>query len=311
MTGKRQGLFSMSTSLPVLALLGNALIWGLSWWPLRLMQGAGLHPLWATTLMFALITAVLLLARPRAARQVAGTPSLWLLVLVAGLTNICFNWAIAIGDVVRVVILFYLMPAWSILLAWRFLGERPTASALLRLALAFSGVVLVLWPADGDPRHFTQGFSLADTLALIGGFMFAATNVALRHLRDEPTPARVLSMFAGGALAGFAVAALGQPLGLVPPLPAVAAGWLVPVLLWAVALMAANWGLQFGATRLPAGTTALVMLCEVLFASLSSVLAGAARPGAGTWAGGALIISASLLAALQAGRARPCGEKLG
>lgn len=112
----------MPNSLPILALLCNALIWGLSWWPLRLMQGAGLHPLWATALMFTMITTVLVLVRPQAVRWVARTPSLWLLVLVAGLTNICFNWAITIGDVVRVVILFYLMPAWSILLAWRFLG---------------------------------------------------------------------------------------------------------------------------------------------------------------------------------------------
>lgn len=292
----------MQNSLAVLALLGNALIWGLSWWPLRLMQGAGLHPLWATALMFTLITTVLALVRPRAVRQVARTPGLWLLMAAAGLTNICFNWAVTIGDVVRVVILFYLMPAWSILLAWRFLGERPTAGALVRLLLAFAGVLLVLWPADGDLGHFTRGFSLADALALIGGFMFAANNVALRRLRDEPTQARVLAMFAGGALMGLAVGAGTTALGVVTPLPQLASGWAVPVLLWSGALLLANWALQLGATRLPAGTTALVMLCEILFASGSSVLAGAARPDAGTWAGGALIISASLLAALQARR---------
>lgn len=289
----------MPMSLPILALLCNALIWGISWWPLRLMYDAGLHPLWAITLMFALISAALLLVRPRSALQLAATPTLWVLLVVAGLTNVTFNWAVTIGDVVRVVILFYLMPAWSVLLAWRFLGERPTPSSMARLLLAFAGVVLVLWPEDGDLSHFTRGFTLADALAIIGGFMFAATNVTLRRLRDEPTQARVLAMFAGGALMGLAVAAMGGALGAVPAPPAAATGWVVVVLVWAVALMVANWGLQYGATRLPAGTTALVMLCEILFASGSSVLAGAARPSALTWAGGALIISASLLAALQ------------
>lgn len=162
--------------------------------------------------------------------------------------------------------------------------------------------MLVLWPADGDLGHFTRGFSLADALALMGGFMFAATNVALRRLRDEPTQARVLAMFAGGALMGLAVAAGGTSLGAVPALPDAAPAWIVPVVLWGTALTLANWALQFGATRLPAGTTALVMLCEVLFASGSSVLAGAAQPSASTWAGGALIISVSLLAALQSRR---------
>ena len=49
------------------------------------------------------------------------------------------------------VLLFYLMPAWSVLLAWRVLGERPTRMAVvLRLVMAFAGVVLVMVPAD---RH--------------------------------------------------------------------------------------------------------------------------------------------------------------
>ena len=292
----------MQSPLPVLALLCNALIWGLSWWPLRFMERAGLHPLWATTLMFTLIAVGLMLARPRLVRDVLAKPALWLLILVTGLTNICFNWAITIGDVVRVVILFYLMPAWSILLAWRFLGEHPTPSALLRLLLAFAGVVLVLWPADADLAHFTRGFSLADALALTGGFMFAATNVTLRRLRNEPTQTRVLAMFSGGALMSLIVATGSTALGMATPLPAIAPDWMIAVVLWGAALILANWGLQYGATRLPAGTTALVMLCEVLFASGSSVLAGAARPSASTWAGGALIISASLLAALQARR---------
>ena len=55
---------------------------------------------------------------------------------------------------VRVILLFYLMPAWAVLLAWRILGERPTPSALLRLALAFAGVVLVLLPELG--RDFAE-----------------------------------------------------------------------------------------------------------------------------------------------------------
>ena len=46
--------------LPVLGLLANALIWGLSWWPFRILHGAGLHPLWATALMYSLMAAGLI-----------------------------------------------------------------------------------------------------------------------------------------------------------------------------------------------------------------------------------------------------------
>jgi len=62
-------------------------------------------------------------------------PGLVLLGLAAGFTNVGFNWAVTQGDVVRVVLLFYLMPLWSVLLAWAFLGERPSLAALPTLSL--------------------------------------------------------------------------------------------------------------------------------------------------------------------------------
>ena len=57
--------------------------------------------------------------------------------------------------------------------------------------------------------------------------------------------------------------------------------------------------MQYGAARLPAQTTSLIMLSEVVFASVSAVLLGAAHPGAATWAGGALIMAAAFLAVIR------------
>ena len=45
--------------LPVAALMVNAFTWGVSWWPLRQLQDAGLHPLWATVLIYALAVALI------------------------------------------------------------------------------------------------------------------------------------------------------------------------------------------------------------------------------------------------------------
>ena len=67
--------------------------------------------------IFTLASLAIVAARPRALGQVLRTPALWLLVAAAGITNAAFNWAIVIGDVVRVVLLFYLMPLWTVLLA--------------------------------------------------------------------------------------------------------------------------------------------------------------------------------------------------
>ena len=67
----------------------------------------------------------------------------------------------------------------------------------------------------------------------------------------------------------------------------------------ALAFLLGNYALQYGATRLAAGTTALVMLSEVVFASVSSALLTAAPLEPRTLLGGSLIMLAALLAALQ------------
>src|SRR3954469_5696296 len=158
---------------PVAALVLNAFVWGISWWPFRVLQEHGLHPLWSTAVIYFVSLACTVAARPSALAGWSRQPLLWLLAIASGLTNVGFNWAVTVGDVVRVVLLFYLMPAWAVLLAWLLLGERPTASALARLVLALAGVATVIHaPGSGWPMPRSQ----PDVLALMGGFSFALTN---------------------------------------------------------------------------------------------------------------------------------------
>ncbi|MEJ5992112.1 DMT family transporter [Ramlibacter sp. PS3R-8] len=274
----------------VAALVVNAFVWGISWWPFRALHDQGMHPLWSTALVYLAAFTGFLLLRPRALPELLRTPALWLLAVAAGMTNVGFNWAVTIGDVVRVVLLFYLMPAWSLLIAWPVLGERPTSGGLLRLLLALAGVAIVLDPAgSGLPWPRT----LAEWLALAGGFSFALTNVLLRRLDTVTSGSRVLAMFGGGMLMAGAVAAVGGLYGTVPRAPMLGAGGAMLALVLAAGFLAANLALQYGASRLPAHVTALVMLSEVLFASLSSVALGAAELGGRTLAGGALIVAAA------------------
>ncbi|MGV3573493.1 MAG: DMT family transporter [Ramlibacter sp.] len=282
---------------PVLALVFNAFVWGLSWWPFRELQDRGLHALWSTCLIYVVSLACLLALRPRAGAGWKGRPLLWLLALSAGMTNVGFNWAVTIGDVVRVVLLFYLMPAWSVLVAWLLLGEKPTPMAIVRLVLALAGVVLVLWtPGAGWPWPRP----LADLLALAGGFSFALTNVLLLRLNQAPAESRVLAMFGGGAVLAGTVAALGGLQGAIPGVPALGPTALLLALLLSFGFLAGNLALQYGAARLKAHTTALVMLSEVVFAALSSVALGASQLTPGVLVGGALILAAAAWSAWPA-----------
>jgi drug/metabolite transporter (DMT)-like permease len=280
--------------LAVAALVTNAAIWGMSWWPFRELQQGGLHPLWATAAVYLLIFLGLSALQPRAWRFLLAQPQLGYLALAAGLTNVCFNWAVTVGDVVRVVLLFYLMPAWTVLVAWILLDEKPTTASLLRLVMAMTGVLIVLktpgsaWPLPN---------SVADGLALLGGFCFALTNVLLLKLKAADSSARMLAMFAGGAALPLAVASLGLAFSVLPAPALQLALWPVLVVL-TVLFVVSNVGLQYGASRLAATTTSLVMLTEIVFAGVSAALLGATDLSPRLFWGGSLIVLAALWAAL-------------
>jgi drug/metabolite transporter (DMT)-like permease len=287
----------MSTkALAASALVLNAFVWGISWWPFRLLQTHGLHPLWATAIIYTLALTCLAALRPDAWRSFGRHPLLWLLVLASGLTNVGFNWAVAVGDVVRVVLLFYLMPAWVVLLAWPILGEKPSSDSLMRLVLALTGVMIVL-KAPNSSWPVPQ--SLADGLALMGGLSFALTNILLRKLNQTPDESRMLAMFGGGAAMSICVALFGMSVGLVQALPQPEVTWITLALFISFAFLAGNLALQYGAAHLSASATSLIMLSEVVFASVSSVVLGTGEFSTRTLLGGALIFLASVLSVVS------------
>ena len=288
-----------AVALAALALVFNAFVWGVSWWPFRQLEAAGVHPLWSTVLVYSFAVLVITLARPAAWRELFSHPALWVLVLASGTTNAAFNWAVTIGDVVRIVLLFNLMPLWAVLLARLLLQEPLTSGAVLRVALALAGALVILWPQGGGlplPR------TLAEALAVLGGFAFALNNVMLRRESGRSQEARALAMFFGGVLVAGVLALALTPGGSVAPLPAPTSGWVLGTLLLAFFFLAGNLALQYGATRLPVNVSAVIMLTEVLFGSVSALLLGAGSFNLRVAIGGAAIIAAGLLAARQHAR---------
>jgi len=287
-------------SLAVAGLLLNALVWGVCWWPFKQLESLGLHPLWATALVYAFVFVSIAVWLWHSGQWLSwrGHPGLWLLLLVSGLTNVGFNWAVTVGDVVRVVLLFYLMPAWSVVVAWWLLGEKPTPMALLRLGLALVGLFIVL-QTPHTPWPLPE--SLADVLALMGGLTFAITNALLLKLKDAPSSSRTLAMFGGGAVMATLAALAGLATGVVAIGAPPSWTWWPWVALLGISFLLGNLALQYGAARLAAHTTALVMLSEVLFASVSSVWLGASQWESRTLLGGSLILLAALLSIVGPG----------
>jgi drug/metabolite transporter (DMT)-like permease len=266
------------------------------------MQSLGLHPLWTTVVVFALCTAVMTMWRPQAMREVATTPALWVLIVAAGTTNAAFNWAVSVGDVVRVVLLFYLMPLWAVLLAWFLLQEKLTLRSALQIALALTGAAVVLWPERQGQATLWQQVplprNLSEWLGVLGGLGFALNNVMLRREAQRSEAARAWAMFFGGLLVSCVLALTLTSSGLIPALPALQANWLLPALGLSLTFLTSNMALQYGAARLPSHVTSVVMTSEVVFASISAVLWGAGALTAQTGFGGSVVLLAALISTL-------------
>jgi drug/metabolite transporter (DMT)-like permease len=287
----------------IAALLTNAMVWGLSWIAFRFLSERGVHSLWATSMMYSLVVigiGMLFAYQVRSKLDLSRAPKPWValaaLMVSAGITNCAFNWAVTIGDVVRTVLLFYLMPIWTLLFARWFLKEPLHFGAWFRILLCLGGAMLVLTP-PGQALGIPMPKSLADTLGLIGGIGFAATNVALRATANAKAKASdvTLAMFCGGAfLPGLLALALTLN-GTISLPPAPQLEWIGAILVLATAFLFGNLALQYGASRLPASIIAAIMPSEIVFAAVSAAwLAGEAlTPQLLT--GGCLILSAAVL----------------
>jgi drug/metabolite transporter (DMT)-like permease len=250
--------------LPILALLATAFFWGLLWYPMRWLEGHGVPGLWGTGILFASALAVgsPLLWRYRA--QLMTRPALLLgLMLANGWCNTAFILAVLDGQVVRVLLLFYLSPIWAVLLARILLGERMPSQAWLTLVLAMGGALIILWqPSLGVP--WPQGH--ADWLAISSGLGFAFSNVLVRMGQDLAIGLKVVTAWLGVTVLTAVMllsGAGGEIEWSITPV-------VVAVLLGMVGIVMMSVCLMFGVTRMPVHRSAVILLFEVMVGAISA-----------------------------------------
>jgi drug/metabolite transporter (DMT)-like permease len=283
---------------PITVLLFSATLWGLSWWPLKGFAAAGYSGPALVLLTYGVVGIAGLpwLLRERAQwRSQAGL--LLLLTAIGGWANAAFVSALVLGDVVRVMLLFYLSPVWSVLGGRLFLGEAVSRRRGAAVVLALAGAFLVvggLAALDAPP-------SVADLLALSASIAFAGNNIISRAAQSVPMLSKTVAVFAGcGVSALLMLAVLGPGQAAWPQttpmlalaLAAYAFGWMV--------LATATW--QYGVTHMEAGRSGVILLAELLIAVVSATLIGGEQLAPHEWVGGALIMVAALLEASDAWR---------
>ncbi|MCL5668686.1 MAG: DMT family transporter [Gammaproteobacteria bacterium] len=279
------------SSLPLLALLFGATLWGVFWYPLRLLEEQGLSGLWLALITNAVAWCVGLPWLWQRRAELKHHP--WLLLtlgLVTGLCNITFVLAVIEGNVVRVLLLFYLSPLWASLLGWAALGERLSTRAWALLAVAMAGALIMLW--DGAVGTFWP-HGRADILALLSGFTFALSNVLIRRLQDVSVPVKTISVWAGGVL----VALLWLLFSAQPAPQASSAALVYAIALGALGITAMTLAVQYGVTRMPVQRSAVILLFELVAGALSAAWLAGETVQTHEWLGGALIVLAGYFSA--------------
>ncbi len=254
-----------------LACAYSGMVWGVFWIPLRFVEAAGIRGAWSSVLFF-LVPSLILIPYQlifrlgpvlRGGRQMQAT------ALLAALSLGFYALAVLFTDVIRAMLLFYLTPLWSTLLARAVLGEPITRIRWIAMGLAFAGMLVIFGIDVGVPWPRNIG----DWMGIASGVLWAATAVRLRGDRgNHPVEITAWYLFYS-LLLSLAVALL--DLNGASPLPdlstaATTFAWVVPVLLIVMVpgAVAAMWGPKY----LDPGIVGLLFMTEIIVGTATVAL---------------------------------------
>lgn len=282
--------------LPVTTLLLGAFIWGVAWYPFRLLEQAGISGELSTALTYCIALLVGLILFRKQLRYASKFPHpasslLFWIGLYAGGASIAYTLGIIHGEVMRVLFLFYLAPLWTIFFARLLLGEQLSVTGYAIILSSLAGAALLLWqPGIKLPLPASYG----DWMGLSGGFLFALANVLIRKDQHHDIRLKALAAWFGATVIGFSVALMK---GNIPDFLMVQTDtWL---LLIGVGLLVLLLGLlwQYGLTHTPANQAIVILLFELVVAAIAAHYLVNERLTPKDWIGGLLIMLASLFSA--------------
>jgi drug/metabolite transporter (DMT)-like permease len=281
------------TTIARLALLYVAIFWGMSWLAFRHLYDWGMSGMGVgIAISIAATFFAFLLARTHLRTELASIskPALILMSVSAAFSNLGFTWGMVHGEVMRVMLLFYLMPVWTGLMATLIFRERTNWAGWLGIALGLLGAMVMLY----DP---TKGLPLPSNAAewsgLGAGFASALLNVQVRHVSKMRSEVQAF-VYGFGAIV---VGGVWLQFESGPHLPRSDA-WLpaLAVIVLTGALLMLSYRLyQFGLKHLTSHQAVVIFPFELVVGAVSSALIAHEMMSARAWVGGFLIALASFV----------------
>lgn len=289
---------------PDVAVLCAAAVWGTMWVPVRAISTGGLDAGLAAALSTVVAIVALLPHLLRNRGALVFNRRVWWIAFLFGFGVALYWEAMVRGNVARVVLLFYLMPVWTVLLSWLVNGERATGRRLAGVVLGLAGMMVVFSAGGGIPLPR----SLADHMALVSGVMWALGFVlCARPGMEQTTMAQLfgsLLILAPSVWLMTLLPGLRESANVVEAQGGIGAtvAWLVAFgLVW---LLPGLYMTLFGADHLSPGKVAIFLMVEVVMALVSSALLIDEPFGWREATGAVLILGASLVEFAGKGEAR-------
>lgn len=238
--------------------------------------------IWSTLVMYLASLCLGLVLSARHLGEFGRRP--WMLLWMAissGWTNVAFVLAVLDGNVVRVLLLFYLSPLWAVLFGWLFLKEQITPGFWGIIALALVGALVMLWAPD---LGYPWPQSGPDWLAISSGFAFALSNVLIRQMQDISIWTKTNVSWVGVVLVALMFILLQAE---TPPQVSGSLWWGAGVL-GIFGTFSMTLAVQYGVTHMPIHRSAVILLFELVAGALSSQLLTDEMVLPREWLGGGL-----------------------
>lgn len=272
-------------------LLFAATVWGIIWYPYRLLEQAGISGAAASAITYAFALLIGCMVYARGWRDARKLPLAMLpLALSAGWANLAYVMAVIDGSVMRVLLLFYLAPFWTLLLSHFLLDERPGKRGVAVIALSLAGAFVMLWQPENPPIPQNT----AEWLALSAGLSFALTNVLTRRAAHLSIASKSFSVWIGVVVSALLYLPFAHT--HFPPLALITGQqWLLMLGLGGL-LTLTTLSVQYGLSNTPAARASVIFLFELVVGAVSSWCLASEAMAVHEWIGGMMIIAAALFA---------------
>jgi drug/metabolite transporter (DMT)-like permease len=280
----------------VSSLLFGAACWGIIWFPYRILAEAGFSAIVSSFYTYSLVVILAGIYFAKHWRGLFNKPlSIVWLALVAGWTNLAYVLAVIDGEVMRVMLLFYLSPLWTLILAHFWLKERTNFRGIMIISLSLLGAFIMLYDFSGGAASLPLPRNTAEWIALSSGMGFSLTNVITRKSKHLTVRAKSFAVWLGVLV----MAALFMPfIKQAIPLPNTFSvnNWLIMLLIAAI-VISATLLVQYGVTLMTATRASVLFLFELVVAAVASYYLAHEMMAWNEWLGGALIVVAAIFSA--------------